>query len=198
VAAPDDEELARVSVGAGFGCGLRTSDGSIVCWGHAGNDAIDCRDVPMAGQLEAPAGSFTDIDSGRLTTCAIDAVGSLACWGAGESGDDPVELCEEDLYNYGQAVPPPGVFGQVDVSFRHACGVRTDGTLACWGFGTVDECVPETGSCRQSLPPPGVFGEVATGLNHSCAMTAERKVQCWGYDGEGDVSGRTTTPAVFQ
>ena len=40
----------------------------------------------------------------------------------------------------------------------HTCGVRTDGTLACWG----DNCF------GQATPPAGTFTAVSAGANHTC------------------------------
>jgi hypothetical protein len=31
--------------------------------------------------------------------------------------------------------PPPGTFKQFSVSDGHACAVRTDDTISCWGSG---------------------------------------------------------------
>lgn len=41
----------------------------------------------------------------------------MVCWGAN---------------NYGQSSPPEGTFVQVSVGL-HSCGLRSDGTLTCWG-----------------------------------------------------------------
>jgi hypothetical protein len=42
----------------------------------------------------------------------------VACWGGNFSG---------------QATPPAGVFSQVAAGESHTCGLRADGTVACWG-----------------------------------------------------------------
>jgi alpha-tubulin suppressor-like RCC1 family protein len=55
----------------------------------------------------------------------------------------------------------------------HACGIKADGTLACWGdngFG-------------QTSPPQGQFVKVTAGLVHSCAIRLDGKLLCWGADG---------------
>jgi len=195
---PAGERLKRISVGGRFACGVRSTDGSAICWGDPGNEG-ECAGTPAVGQLDAPAGSFQDIWSGGLTTCAIDDAGTLTCWGAGQAGDDPTVLCDGFQIHFGQGTPPDGSFVAVDVDYNHTCAIRSDGTLACWGAGTTDSCTLETDwNCRQSLPPDGVFVSVATGRTHSCAMTADHKVKCWGNDGEGELGGRTMPPAVFQ
>jgi len=195
---PSGHLFARVSVGTDFACGILKADGSVLCWGNEGEAGPNCIDIPATGQLDPPPGAFVALHSSGYATCAVDSAGNLACWGAGEATDDTQAMCAEAPYNYGQAAPAGGQFRSVSVSTRHACGVKLDGSVACWGAGTTDECTLDVNwNCRQSLPPPGEFEQVAVGLTHSCAMTAERKVQCWGNNGT-EPGGRTETPAVFQ
>ena len=48
---------------------------------------------------------------------------------------------------------PPGEFVSVSAGLGHTCGVRTDGSVECWGG---DEW-------GQSTPPPGEFASVSAG-----------------------------------
>jgi alpha-tubulin suppressor-like RCC1 family protein len=196
---PTGESFSRVSVGTEFACGLRVVDGSIMCWGYGG-DATCSAQIPDAGQLIAPTGAFSFLSSGFLSNCALNNEGAISCWGAGKSSDDPAAMCMGSIYNVGQAAPPPDKFQSVRIGVNHACGVKSDGTIACWGAGTADVGCPDTGSdCRQSRPPAGTFAQVSVGNLHSCAITADRKVQCWGYPGAGATGdGRLEPPVVFQ
>jgi alpha-tubulin suppressor-like RCC1 family protein len=189
---PTGERFKSISTGSRFACGLRESDGSILCWGSEGDPT--CGYSPQAGQLNAPAGSFAKISSGRFSSCAIRGDGSAACWGAGEATDDPNQIYCDGPINFGQSVPPAGSFDSIAIGDAHTCGIQSDGTIACWGVGTADEC--SGANCRQSRPPPGVFEQVAASVFHNCAMRADRTIECWGWDGGGD--GRTTPPAEFQ
>jgi len=195
---PSGEAFSMFSVGLYFACGLRVQTGSILCWGYPGDDSCAWAD-PVTGQLDAPAGEFGSVSSGRFSSCAIEKSGKARCWGAGDARDDPNLACKDVLQNFGQSIPPDGTFRSISVGSNHACGVKTDGTVACWGAGTTDEGCEDTGeNCRQSRPPTGKFDQVSVGNYHSCAMTAERKVKCWGYPGGGAGDGRLTPPAEFQ
>jgi len=193
---PSGETLAQVSVGFHFACGIRGGNGSIVCWGSGGN--TPCQGIPAAGQLMPPAGAFVSLSSSFYSTCALDESGAVSCWGAGKADDDSAATCSDEGYNFGQAAPPQGAFSSVSVGVNHSCGVRTDGTVACWGAGTKngDACVDP--DCGQSRPPAGAFVQVSVGNYHSCAMTADRKITCWGYPGAGAGDGRLTPPVEFQ
>jgi hypothetical protein len=195
---PAGERLSAVSVGASFACGTRRSDGSIVCWGSAG-DTEACSYSPKVGQLDAPSGSFTVIASQAYSSCALRRDGALACWGAGGPGADAHAMYCNEPVNFGQSVPPQGEFRQVAVSLNHACAVQSDGAIACWGAGRTDAGCDSSDTaydCGQSKPASGKFEQVAVGTFHSCAMRADRTVACWGWEGNGD--GRTTVPSIFK
>src|SRR5207249_9831732 len=53
----------------------------------------------------------------------------------------------------GQATPPMGTFTQVSAGAWHTCGLRPDGTVACWGNNTQG----------QATPPAGTFTQVSAG-----------------------------------
>lgn len=186
---PPTEALTSLSVGAQFACAVSELDGKLSCVGAAtfGN----CTFSPPFGQLDAPDGNYLEVTSGRYNSCAIRVDGTLACWGMGKRGDTAGAPCLSDR-SAGQSEPPEGTFHSVRASEVHACGIRTDGTVACWGQGTEDECVD--GACRQARPPVGVFDQLALGLYHSCGVKPDRTVECWGFDGDETLM----PPAVFQ
>jgi alpha-tubulin suppressor-like RCC1 family protein len=57
-----------------------------------------------------------------------------------------------------------------------SCGIRTDGTLRCWGNNTYD----------QLAVPRGVFVSLTVGNLHACALDALGQATCWGHDGSGE------------
>ena len=72
----------------------------------------------------------------------------------------------------GDAMP----FTQISTGENHTCGVRTDGTLACWGAGTTyTGNDPEFG---QSMPPAGTFIQVSAGVYHTCGIKSDSTMIC--------------------
>ena len=197
---PAGASVDQFSIGYQFVCGIRKADSSILCWGDGGDPTCSlATGIPAVGQLVPPSGAFTRISSGIYSSCALDAVGGVSCWGAGKSGTDPALECQGQRYNFGQSASPKGAFRAIAVGQNHTCGIKTDGTLACWGAGTADtDCPGDSVDCRQSRPPAGSFVQVSVGRVHSCAITADRKVKCWGYPGAGAGDGRLTPPVEFQ
>jgi hypothetical protein len=77
--------------------------------------------------------------------------------------------------NYGQATTPSGTFSQVSVGESHACAVRTDGTIACWGASRLAKGCTDIDGCGQSVPPAeGGFVEVLAAISHSLSATLGR------------------------
>ncbi len=69
--------------------------------------------------------------------------------------------------------PPAGTFIQVSAGYAHTCGLRTDGTLACWGCNDYG----------QAAPPAGTFSQVSAGGYHTCGLQTDGTLACWGHDG---------------
>ncbi|WP_169337336.1 putative Ig domain-containing protein [Rudaea cellulosilytica] len=165
-----------IATGADATCGLK-ADGSAWCFGRGHMIAHAYRFPPTT----ASAGPFVSIAIGFYHTCLARANGSVACWGAG---------AHDDLYFYDvrQSRPPEelngtvGVlgFGQIAAGNAHACQVRPDGTLGCWGQNNYGD-----GALFGAATPPGggTFTSVVAGDSHSCALDTNSKVTCWGRNG---------------
>ena len=72
-----------------------------------------------------------------------------------------------------------GRFESVSAGTGHSCGVREDGSVACWGLRF------KGGQLR---PPEGVFQSVSAGVDHTCGVREDGSVACWGEDGSGQAS----------
>ena len=73
-----------------------------------------------------------------------------------------------------------GDFKDVSGGESHSCGLRTDGTIDCWGNsddGKLDA-------------PERIFKKLATGANHSCGIRLNGVIECWG----DKTQGRTVAP----
>jgi hypothetical protein len=106
---PPEGAFSQVKVELDYACAIRSSDGSIACWGEPLVDV---------GQLSPPEGSFSQIDLALDVACGVRASGEIACWG------------DETL---GLSSPPEGRFTHLDVSDSYACAIRADGEVRCWG-----------------------------------------------------------------
>ena len=107
------------SVGTGYAraCAVKT-DGEAVCWGRSG----------LFKETEPPARRWHAVAVGYQFACGILAAptpGEIECWGFMAARSRKGKL--EDL------VLPKGPFVQLISGGSHFCGLRVDGSVACWG-----------------------------------------------------------------
>ena len=73
-------------------------------------------------------------------------------------------------------------FVSVSAGGYRTCGLRSDGTVACWGDN----------HSGQATPPAGeVFTAIIAGDDHACGLRPDGTVACWG----DNYSGQATPPA---
>ena len=61
--------------------------------------------------------------------------------------------------------------------------MRTDGTLACWGWN----------GDGQATPPAGTFTQVSAGTGHTCGLRTDGTLACWGRNDSGQATPPTGT-----
>ena len=162
----------------------------------------------------------TDIQPGRISTCALLEDGNVKCWGGqthtvlaqGDSvvrGDQPDEM--------GDFLPPIDLgTGRTAASLTTGpweytmCVVLDDGNAKCWGWNAYGQCAIGTsadvgGVGFDGNSPVAKLGagrtvqQVAGGWYHMCALLDAGTVKCWGWGGEtlgyGDSTNRGTNVA---
>ena len=141
--APPGERFVAISMAFAHGCGLH-SDGSILCWG-----------IDYYGQMSPPEdGPFSAVAAGAYHTCALRSDGTAVCWGydfegwveqwSGPAGPSKEILDEKErLESIPLSPPPEGErFTAIAAGTLHACGLREDGGVSCWGSNEHGQASP--------------------------------------------------------
>ena len=154
------------------------------------------RAAPIAStQAPVPGVSgAVGVAAGAGFSCALLADGSAVCWGDDRNGE---------LGDGAPAVGPRGptkVAGLTDATAlaangQHACAVRADGSLVCWGSNATGQL--GDGTLVNRAQPAAVVGlqqvsAVAAGLSHTCALSAAG-LSCWGSNSQGQLGAETPT-----
>jgi alpha-tubulin suppressor-like RCC1 family protein len=187
-----------VSAGYRDGCGVR-SDGRVICWGFNGNG-------------EAPPGPSADLFRSVSVmsglSCGVQAAdGRVACWGLGLTGvtgavklgytADPVVDLEGPCWvDAGGRVGcsstsslstgvPAGTFRAVAAAFEHACAIRTDDRVVCWGDNSAGQAPagPSADSFRSVAVAQGLGAGLGGGF--TCGVRSDGRVVCWGDNSHG-------------
>jgi alpha-tubulin suppressor-like RCC1 family protein len=125
------DDAAEVVAGTSHTC-ARKGTGQVVCWGDGGKGQLGAgvsgmwtTRVPVKGMTDAVA-----LEARADLTCALVAGSGLRCWGTapaagffanGTTATTPVP------------VSSPGDLRSIALGWSHACGVRADGKVECWG-----------------------------------------------------------------
>ena len=138
---PDGGGFIAVSAGDEHTCALR-EDGSVSCWGSGGLSSCS----PMVGGFFActtmsapgftpqspPENETFSLLAHGAPSCALTWDGRAVCWTKYQTGLTPAPERER--------------FSSVSSSPRHACGIRADETVVCWGWNRYGEASPPTGT----------------------------------------------------
>lgn len=137
---------------------------------------------------------------GDTTTCALDIVHELHCWGGvgpGNLGQPNVKenIGDDELPSeLGAALVLGGTPVDVVVAANHACALMDDGAVQCWGvnsFGKLGYGNTETIGDDEDpidagfvdLPEPAT--QLSLTANTTCALMESGDVRCWGFGGLG-------------
>jgi len=195
--------FGAVAAGYDTTCALQKSTSVAYCWGEGsagelGNGRNDDTNVPAA---VSGGRSFTSIDVGYNSACAVALDDSAYCWGRnsdGQLGIGRSGAAFDDTSNVPVLVSGSYRFVEVSVGGQFACGVtRTSGATGpgvCWGEGSQGRL--GNGSRDDTNVPvivddtaPGVLAlrSIAAGDSHACAISTDDSAYCWGMNSDGQL-----------
>jgi alpha-tubulin suppressor-like RCC1 family protein len=185
----DGAGWSGVSVGQNHACAVRL-DGTLWCWGandwgQLGDGTTAARSAPVQ---VGTATDWSDIAAaGGLFTCATRVSGTLWCWGANFYGQ-----LANGTRTFVDANPVPAQVGadtnwvEVTGGYGHACGVRSDATVWCWGhdvYGQLGDGVNRYAPTR--ISPPTSWRIADGGAQHSCGIRSDGTLWIGGSSAQG-------------
>ncbi len=225
--------VEHVSVGAALTCAVKTDD-TVWCWGEntydgvgngqEGGDVLYPTQVvnilrrPIHGTMVFAAWSYG---------CSLAQDKTVWCWGSNAygrlgSGTDPQDS------NTGRAYKRPyadkvKISDSIDLSSvshitagdDHACAVRSNGTVWCWGSDGLGEIATTTSStCTWNskncykyavLIHANSSGSTLSGVSyvasgdsayHTCVLQSSGALYCWGYNNYSQVGSGSSANTV--
>ena len=174
-------------------CALKV-DGTLWCWGSP----VAPTQIPNSVGWKRVSVGRQYYGSGYV--CAIDRAGALWCWGDNAYGQLGIGT------RGGSSTTPQRVgvgTDWVDVSAgdTHACALKTDGSLWCWGDsaqGGVGAGLNghHSGPITTPLQIAGQWSRACAASRTSCGLASNGSVWCWGQNA-GHAGGRPATEAYL-
>lgn len=205
--------VTTMSTGGNHVCAVRM-DRTVWCWGSARDgllgdgttgDADNLRTRPVRVMRGSSAlTGVTRVAAGGSFTCAVRANGTVWCWGSitfGQLGNG----VRGDIGDYRAtavqvrrgSVHLTGV-KHVVAGRLHACALRTDGSVYCWGFAQYEQ--PGDGTTggpgqvrttavrvRRGSAYLDKVTAIAAGTDHTCAIRKDGSTWCWGRGVDGQL-----------
>lgn len=187
---------SRESVVMGTMPALLQADGSVWRWGYenyfAGDthrsSAWQVEGLPDVVALQGKAGIY----------CALGAEGRVWCWGnslyAGALGPLSPELVGSDFdayYSVASPAPIPGIedVRAIALGRYHACAVKDDGSVWCWGEGYSGQLGPGVPFSDEPVRVEGLapVRSIVGASESTCALTIDDEVLCWGSSAMGQL-----------
>ncbi len=133
------------------------------------------------------------IGAGSGYTCAIKSDGTLWCWGQATSGQLGNGATLPDIYSPIMSGANLWTFVTTGSGLGHTCGIRSNGTLWCWGNATSGKLglgPPSTNIATATQVGTDRWVFVSAGDAHTCGIKADGSLWCWGLE----TNGRLGTP----
>ena len=177
-------DVETVSVGYDHACAV-VRGGAIKCWGRNSNGQLGNGTYGPA-RIDIPAQAIgletgaRAVSAGQSTTCAIDSVGGVLCWGANGAGQLGSEGPLQKTRPTAVVELQSGVVA-VETGDGVSCAA-TETNVYCWGsnprqqMGFVGE-----GTHVPTVVPGSISRVIAMSLrDFSCALTESGSSWCWG------------------
>ncbi|WP_394834587.1 hypothetical protein LVJ94_49640 [Pendulispora rubella] len=192
-----------VSVGSGidFTC-VSLSNGKVQCIGANDSGELGRAGAPGQSNTLVEVDGLDDamyVQAGYRYACALRRSGSVSCWGS--NSYKQLGPAAEARASSPTPVHVPGSEGSIGLSVgsTHACVVKADRSVSCWG-GNIGGQLGAPASSGPMLATPVKVANVtntvmvAAAVNMTCAMDDAGIVRCWGCNNGGGECFTAPTP----
>ncbi len=183
-------------------CGVK-SDGTLWCMGFNGGGQLGLGEgvFPMTvGPVRVGSQTdWEDVTTGPTWGCGLRSNGTIWCWGTNDGGQlgtgdvewryTPVQVGTDTDW---RSVNTGGQGAQAGAT----CGIKTDGSLWCWGQDWIDFQTTEDTLVPEQVGTDTDWALIDIGAGYRCGIKVGGTLWCWGLPGAGRVGHTNTMDTV--
>ena len=194
---------ATSSSAVDFTCGIEKPSGELWCWGsnaqgQLGTGSLVSAAVPTKVSASGLEGSsWAQVTTGSIYACGVRDTGAGYCWGKNDFGQLGSQVGLGQVSSVPSALT--GRWKQLSAGIgSHTCGVRSTGSLLCWGanaagqLGNGQSATINSAPVTVPLPAGNVrWTLVAVGERYTCGIATSvdtgdaGDLFCWGNNENG-------------
>jgi alpha-tubulin suppressor-like RCC1 family protein len=193
----------KIAAGTQYSCGI-DNDGKLYCWGSNTDGRLGIgADMSTSATITVvrPQSRWQSVSTSRSFACAIDDGDQAWCWGKNDRGQlgngspltatVPVPLATPPNWEVSSRIV------QIAAGVEHACLVKDDASLWCWGTNDGIQNGPMDGSLTATVAirDPNMMSQwayVSAGRTYTCAIQNDNSLQCRGSNAYGMLGNGTT------
>ena len=187
-------QWSSLSTGTMHTCAIR-KDGTLWCWGRNFENQLGTNEpgfYAQPTQERSQAENWSSLQAGQRHVCAVKTDGTLWCWGDNTNGKTGLDSGDGREYRPQQEATSSGAWESVAATNFHSCGIKSDGTLWCWGRNSqgelgVDDIGDDIFVPTQEATASLAWASSGVGNGFSCALKTDDTLWCWGRN----LAGRT-------
>jgi alpha-tubulin suppressor-like RCC1 family protein len=195
-----------LTLGNTHACAL-LMDATVTCWGTYFGTAttppvVQPTPVAVNDANNTPLSNVQSISSGIDHTCASKFDGTVHCWGWNSSGQlgEATNIDSMVAQPVMNAVNAAANVKALFTGLAHACALKANGDVDCWGFNSRGQIGNGTANSQFGVAPstlsiPAGTTSMALGYEHTCALNINGTVSCWGDNSNGRL-GAGPNPAL--
>lgn len=140
-----------------------------------------------------PERTWRDVTAGTHSTCAIDVDDRLWCWGQYLASSLNANPFPSATPSTPIEIAPGTTWRTVETGHLATCGIKTDGSLWCWGYSSYDSTILVTpnwavGSAKiLRIGSLNDWVAVEPGDGFSCGLRRGGQLHCWGVNDRGQL-----------
>ncbi|HVM69124.1 MAG TPA: hypothetical protein VM204_04730, partial [Gaiellaceae bacterium] len=193
------EGVVSIAAATDHACAV-LENGDVMCWGgnSQGQLGIGSTTESLSPTKLNALSDIAQVAAAARFSCARQTSGRVYCWGNNQYGQLGNGSPNTAPNPSPILVPSIGDAVFLWTGNEHACAVRKDGEIACWGSAGQGQLgkgsVPADASIATPVAvvgaPPAIG--VWTGGNRSCSLAADGRAFCWGQNSTGQLGNGTT------